>query len=42
MMNIAQVIAADGEMRASKAMAQAAGVMETSPAAIQLRYLQVA
>ena len=36
-----QVIAADGEMRASEALAEASGVIENSPAAIQLRYLQV-
>ena len=37
----AKVIAADGEMRASKALSDASGVIEKSPAAIQLRHLQV-
>ena len=37
----AKVIAADGEMRASNALAEASGVIESSPAAIKLRYLQV-
>ena len=37
----AKVIAADGEMRASKALREASNVIETSPAALQLRYLQV-
>ena len=37
----AKVIAADGEMRASKALSEASGVIEKSPAAIQLRHLQV-
>jgi len=36
----AKVIAADGEMRASKALSDASGVIEKSPAAIQLRHLQ--
>ena len=36
-----KVIAADGEMRASSALAEASGVIESSPAAIKLRYLQV-
>ena len=37
----AKVIAADGEMRASKALKEASNVIEESPAALQLRYLQV-
>ena len=37
----AKVITADGEMRSSRALAQASDVIEKSPAAIQLRYLQV-
>merc|ERR1712107_710948 len=36
----AKVIAADGEMRASKALREASCVIEQSPAAMQLRYLQ--
>jgi len=36
----AKVIAADGEMRASKALREASNVIEQSPAALQLRYLQ--
>ena len=36
-----QVIAADGEMRASKALREASQIIEQSPAALQLRYLQV-
>ena len=36
-----QVIAADGEMRASLALAEASGVIHNSPAAIKLRHLQV-
>ena len=36
----AKVIAADGEMRASKALKEASMVIEQSPAALQLRYLQ--
>merc|ERR1712004_869340 len=36
----AKVIAADGEMRASKALREASCVIEQSPAALQLRYLQ--
>jgi len=35
-----QVIAADGEMRASKALREASMIIEQSPAALQLRYLQ--
>ncbi len=37
----AKVIAADGEMRASKALREASNVIEQSPSALQLRYLQV-
>ena len=36
-----KVIAADGEMRASKALREASQIIEQSPAALQLRYLQV-
>jgi regulator of protease activity HflC (stomatin/prohibitin superfamily) len=36
----AKVIHADGEFEASAKLAEAAGVLETQPAAIQLRYLQ--
>lgn len=35
-----QVIAADGEMKASRALKEAADVMSESPAALQLRYMQ--
>ena len=35
------MIAADGEMRASKALREASQIIEQSPAALQLRYLQV-
>ena len=38
---ILKVIAADGEMRASKALREASQIIEQSPAALQLRYLQV-
>jgi len=34
------VIAADGEMKASRALKEAADVMSESPAALQLRYMQ--
>ena len=37
----AKVIAADGEKRASKALREASRVIEESPSALQLRYLQV-
>ena len=37
----AKVIAADGEKRASKALREASNVIEESPSALQLRYLQV-
>jgi len=36
----AKVIAAEGEMKASRALKEAADVMAESPAALQLRYLQ--
>jgi erythrocyte band 7 integral membrane protein len=35
-----QVIAAEGEMKASRSLKEAADVMAESPAALQLRYLQ--
>ena len=37
----AKVIAADGEMRASKALREASNIIDESPSALQLRYLQV-
>ena len=37
----AKVIAADGEKRASKALREASSVIDESPSALQLRYLQV-
>lgn len=36
----AKVIAAEGEMKASRALKEASDVMIESPAALQLRYLQ--
>ena len=36
----AKVIAAEGEQRAARALREAAMVMNDSPAALQLRYLQ--
>lgn len=36
----AKVIAAEGEMKASRALKEASDVMAESPAALQLRYLQ--
>jgi hypothetical protein len=36
----AKIIAAEGEMQASKKLAEAADVMEKSPGTMQLRYLQ--
>lgn len=36
----AKVIAAEGELQASEKLSQAAGVMSSEPAALQLRYLQ--
>ena len=38
---IPQVIAAEGEQKASRALKEAAEVISMSPAALQLRYLQV-
>lgn len=35
-----QIVAAEGEQKASRALKEAADVMMESPAAIQLRYLQ--
>ena len=37
----AKVIAADGEKRASRALREASNVIDESPSALQLRYLQV-
>ena len=37
----AKVIAAEGEQKSSKALKEASDVMNQSPAALQLRYLQV-
>ncbi len=36
----AKVIAAEGEMKASTALKEASDIISTSPAALQLRYLQ--
>ncbi|MCX7827633.1 MAG: slipin family protein [Thermanaerothrix sp.] len=36
----AKVIAAEGELQAARALSEAAGVMESSPITLQLRYLQ--
>lgn len=36
----AKVIAAEGEQKASRALKEAADVMNDSPSALQLRYLQ--
>lgn len=36
----AKVIAAEGEMKASRALKEASDVIAESPAALQLRYLQ--
>ena len=36
----AKVIAAEGEMKASKALKEASDVISDSPSALQLRYLQ--
>ena len=38
--NILQVIAANGERSASEKLRQAADIIDESPAALQLRYLQ--
>lgn len=35
-----QVIAAEGEMKASRALKEAANVLSESPSALQLRYMQ--
>jgi len=37
---VIQVIAAEGEQKASRALKEAADVISQSPAALQLRYLQ--
>ena len=34
------MLAADGEMKASRALKEAAGIINQSPSALQLRYLQ--
>ena len=39
-MNDAQVIAAEGEQKASRALKEASDIISESPAALQLRYLQ--
>ena len=36
----AKIIHAEGELQASEGLAQAANIMQTEPAALQLRYLQ--
>ena len=38
---VVQVIAAEGEQKASRALKEASDVMSESSAALQLRYLQV-
>ena len=38
---VGQVIAAEGEQKASRALKEASDVMSESSAALQLRYLQV-
>ena len=38
--NGAQVIAAEGEQKASRALKEASDIISESPAALQLRYLQ--
>ena len=38
---VLQVIAAEGEQKSSKALKDAADMIAQSPAALQLRYLQV-
>lgn len=38
--DVVQVIAAEGEQKASRALKEAADVISESPAALQLRYLQ--
>lgn len=37
----AKVVAAEGEQKSSKALKEAADIISQSPAALQLRYLQV-
>jgi len=37
----AKVIAAEGEMKAARALKEASEIITESPAALQLRYLQV-
>ena len=39
-LSLLQVIAAEGEQKASKALKEAADIITESPAALQLRYLQ--
>ena len=38
--SFSQVIAAEGEQKASKALKEASDIISESPAALQLRYLQ--
>ena len=40
-LSIMQVIAAEGEQKSSKALKEASDIIAQSPAALQLRYLQV-
>ena len=40
MFHLLQVIAAEGEMNASRALKEAADIISESPSALQLRYLQ--
>jgi erythrocyte band 7 integral membrane protein len=40
MSSLLQVIAADGEMKASRSLKEAADIIGQSPSALQLRYLQ--
>jgi len=40
MCTVRQVIAAEGEQKASRALKEAADVISQSPSALQLRYLQ--
>ena len=39
-LSFSQVIAAEGEQKASKALKEASDIISESPAALQLRYLQ--
>ena len=41
MTQYSQVVAAEGEQKSSKALREAADIISMSPAALQLRYLQV-